>query len=273
MAKKRRIRWDRVAIVFGPLLLLLLIIWVGCSHKEPSVSDEADLHSVTTVTTETTAPTETQPVEIPVEAVKKNPIICIDAGHGGYDGGATDEEEIRYEKDDNLHLALAVRDAFRERYPDVEIIMTRETDVFIELQERCNIANNANADFFISLHRNSSTSGKGVEIWINNESVGDNKWDKLLAEYIMDWLDQVGISERRGIQTGFRNNEKNVESNNYVVNRYTNMPSCLIEMGFMTSDEDNRYFDDNLDDYADAIVSAVMELMADKDIYPTTTLQ
>lgn len=271
MAKRRRVRWDRVCLVFGPLLLLILIFWVSCRHSEPSVPD-TEASTSSNVVVQTSEPIETQPDTVPTTALKQ-PIICIDAGHGGHDGGATDVDNKRFEKDDNLNLALAVRDVFRAKYPDVQIIMTRETDQFIELQERCNIANDANADFFISLHRNSSASGKGVEIWINNESVGDNKWDKLLAEYIMDWLDQVGISERRGIQTGFRNNETNVESNNYVVNRYTNMPSCLIEMGFMTSTEDNRYFDDNLDAYADAIASAVMELMADKNIYPTSTLQ
>lgn len=270
MTKRRRIRWDRIIMVFGPLLLLILILLFSCRGKDAS---DSDIQAGSSTAVESIASVETNTNVVPIDNSNHQIVICLDAGHGGNDGGAIDATGSRYEKDDNLNLTLAVRDAFRTKYPDVQIVMTRETDVFVELQERCDIANNADADFFISLHRNSSTSGSGVEIWINNDSGGDNTWDKLLAEYIMDWLDQVGISERRGIQTGFRNSSANNESNNYYVNRYTNMPSCLIEMGFMTSKEDNRNFDDHLDDYADAIVSAVMELMADRGIYPADSLQ
>lgn len=272
MTKRRRMRWDRVFLVFGPLLLLILILAFSCHHDDSS--DTVLVSGIgSSVPVDSSLMTETQPDNVPIDISKHQVVICLDAGHGGYDGGAIDSTGKRNEKDDNLNLACAVEKAFHTRYPDVQIVMTRTTDEFVELQERCDIANNANADFFISLHRNSSKSGNGVEIWINNDSGGDNSSDKLLAEYIMDWLDGVGISERRGIQTGFRNSDANNESNNYYVNRYTNMPSCLIEMGFMTSQEDNRNFDDHLEEYADAIVSAVMELTTDKGMYPARALQ
>lgn len=267
MAKRRRIRWDRVAVVFGPLFLLILIIGVSCHHKEPDTTVQTDpvetVTSVLTQTTDITTLTSTTEEAEPVEKVFDHLVICVDAGHGGDDGGATDQKQKRFEKDDNLQLAMAVRDAFLQ-YPNVEVIMTRETDEFIELQERCDIANNANADFFISLHRNAADGAKGVEIWINNN---DNTWDKLMAEYILDWLDKVGISERRGIQTGFRNSASTSDTNNYYVNRYTNMPSCLIEMGFMNSADDNRLFDEHKDEYAKAIAAALIELLNDKGLY------
>ena len=271
MAKRRRIRWDRVILVFGPILLLMILILVRCGSKNEEQPAESSLSAeqpiVTTLdnvpvmeelVTTSTAPEEKKPDEI---------VIVIDPGHGGNDSGATNEDQTRLEKDDNLALGLAVRDAF-EAYDDVRVIMTRETDVFVELQERCNIANNANADFFISLHRNSSLTGSGIEIWINNSSGGDNSWDKLLAEYIMDWLDKAGISKRRGIKQGFRNSSGNDGGDNYYVNLNTTMPSCLIEMGFMTSKEDNRNFDDRLTDYAKAIADGTIELLSDKMMYP-----
>ena len=88
--------------------------------------------------------------------------------------------------------------------------------------------------------------------------------DKLLAQYIMELLDEAGISKKRGIKSGFRNSDANRESNNYYVNRYTNMPSCLIELGFMTSDIDNQNYDSHLQDYADAIAAAVSELITER---------
>ena len=270
--KKRRVRWDRVAVVFIPLFLLILIIAHGCSDDENEQSSAADTQVQAVTTAEPFAenlPTATTAVTVETEAVQTyydELVICVDAGHGGEDGGAVNQTQTRAEKDDNLALALATRDAFL-KYPKVRVVMTRETDVFIELQERCDIANNNHADFFISLHRNSAQFGNGVEIWINNDSGSENTWDKLMAEYIMDWLADVGISERRGIHTGFRNSTVNHESNNYYVNRYTNMPSCLIEMGFMTSAVDNSNFDRHKAEYADAIAGAVIELLTDKGLY------
>lgn len=265
--KKRKIRWDRVLIVFGPLFLLILIVHVGCRHRseESSISEtSAEVESMDLG--ESAAETTVSGEAVPAEQVQKTFTICIDPGHGGGDGGAVNQSNTRFEKDDNLRLALAVRDAFA-KYPYIQTIMTRETDVFLGLQNRCDIANEANADFFISLHRNSAEEGNGVEIWIMSDAAGDNSWDKLMAEYILDWLTDVGVSKRRGIQNGFRNTTINTKNSNYYVNQYTNMPSCLIEMGFMTADIDNRYFDEKLNDYADAIAGAMVELLTDKGLY------
>ena len=262
--KRRRIRWDRVGIVFGPLLLLILILAVSChsrSDEDSSVADNSQVSSMTEYNSTTNAASGVDAV--PVDAALDELVICIDAGHGGEDDGAVNQSETRFEKNDNLRLALAVEQAFA-KYPNVKTIMTRTTDDFVELQTRCDIANNAGADYFISLHRNSATNANGVEIWINNNN---NTWDKRMAEYIMDWLDKVGISQRRGIQTGFRNSDSKNETNNYYVNRYTNMPSCLIEMGFMTSEEDNRLFDEHLNEYADSIAGALIEMLTDNGLY------
>ena len=265
MAKRRRIRWDRVLLVFGPILLLILLC-TRCHHR--GGEEDSDTDPATVESMNAGDPSEDSVVTAE-QTLYRDLVLVIDAGHGGNDDGAVYEinsKEKRYEKDDDLRLALAVEERLNA-YPHVQVIMTRETDVYVELQERCDIANNANADFFISLHRNSATSGKGVEIWINNDSYGDVTMDRLLAWYIMDWLEKAGISNNRGIKKGLRNSNADVESDNYYVNRFTNMPSCLVEMGFMTSEIDNSNFDTKLNEYADAIAGAVLEFVTDKGIY------
>ena len=90
---------------------------------------------------------------------KSGNTVCIDAGHGGYDVGATNGE--RYEKDDNLRLAKAVEAELKAR--GINTIMTRSDDTYVSLEDRCKTANKKKADLFISLHRNSADSGCGFK--------------------------------------------------------------------------------------------------------------
>lgn len=183
------------------------------------------------------------------------PLVCIDPGHGGEDGGATGEHE-RYEKDDNLRLALAVRTALAKR--NIRTVMTREEDKKVSLQGRCDIANDAGAVLFVSLHRNSAdaASAGGVEIWTANRGRGAR-----LADYIMTGLRKVGIQRDRGVQAGTSSGD----DSNYYVNRHTTMPSCLVEMGFITNAEDNRLLDRHLDGYAAAIAEGVDNMLKDME--------
>lgn len=257
MARKRHIRWDRILVVLIPLILLIFLLsrCGGEDDKPEESSHAADVSSSVEM-----PPQETTPV-----VVEDKFIVALDPGHGAGDGGAISDELNRIEKNDNLKLALAVREELL-KYSDVNVIMTREADTFPSLDERCQIANDANADFFVSLHRNSAEEGNGIEIWVNNGD--DNEMDKLLAQYIMELLEKVGITRNRGIRTGFRNNMTSTNyDNGYYVNRYTNMPSCLIEMGFVSDVTDNKNFDDKLNEYAAAIARGVMELASDKRIY------
>ena len=173
--------------------------------------------------------------------------VCIDAGHGGNDGGA--QSGSRLEKDDTLRLALKVASCLEEQ--DIKVVMTRTDDSKISLEERCEIANKAKADYFVSLHRNTG-DGYGVETWI---SVNSTQEAKDLANNIMAGLKEVGIQRDRGVKTGSQSDS----TEDYAVNKGTNMPSCLIELGFMNSSQDNQLYDDHLEDYAKAIVKAVLD--------------
>ena len=173
--------------------------------------------------------------------------ICIDAGHGGKDNGS--DYRLRYEKNDNLKIAQAVA-AYLAAQEDVQVILTRSDDTFLSLEERTNFANENKADYFVSLHRNTG-DGNGVETWVS--STADEKTNTM-AENIMSGLDAVGISRNRGVKTGTQKSS----AKDYYVNLHSDMPSCIVELGFMNSPTDNQLFDEHLSDYAKAIGDAVL---------------
>ena len=183
------------------------------------------------------------------ESLRPEISVCLDAGHGGKDCGATYGD--RLEKDDNLRLTLLVRDELEAN--GIKVYLTREDDTYLTLAERCQIANRKHCTLFVALHRNSSDAGgSGVEMWVKN-TPNDTEW--ALAENMLSALEDAGISKARGVKSGYAKNA----DGNYYVNAHTNMPSCLAEIGFITSDGDNALFDENLDAYATAIAKGIIE--------------
>lgn len=169
--------------------------------------------------------------------------IVIDAGHGGYDSGAT--YQGRKEKDDVLRLALAVGERLTQ--DGFEVFYTRTEDVYDSPYEKAQIANATGADYFVSLHRNSSPNPNtynGVETLVYQENPVVND----LAESINRQLENVGfknlgIEERPGL----------------VVLRRTQMPAVLVEVGFINTDVDNQLFDERFQEIADAIATGIEE--------------
>lgn len=176
--------------------------------------------------------------------------VCLDAGHGADDVGATSTGGARLEKDDNLRLTLKVRDRLEEK--GVKVVLTRGDDSDITLKERCKLANRKRCDFFLSLHRNSSVSGTGFEAWIAKEPKGN---EEETAEKLIAALSDISGLPNRGVKRGYRNSS----GNNYYVNSNTNMPSILLEVGFVTNEEDNKSFDKSLDENAEAIADIIFE--------------
>lgn len=183
--------------------------------------------------------------DVPME--ESELVVCLDAGHGGKDNGA--DYQGRYEKDDNLRIAQAVAAYLREK--GVAVVMTREEDVFLSLEERCRYANESQADYFVSLHRNTG-DGNGVETWVYS---GASDETTVLAERIQEKLNAAGVQRNRGVKKGTQSSE----SGNYYVNIHSDMPSCIVELGFMGDSKDNQLFDEKLDAYAAAIGDALLE--------------
>ena len=173
--------------------------------------------------------------------------IVIDAGHGGYDAGAT--YNGRREKDDTLALALAVGEILEAQGYDV--IYTRTDDVYDSPVQKARIGNESGADFFVSIHRNSSPSPNqynGVQTLIYNNA----GLKATMAENVNNELEQVGY---RNINV--------VERPDLAVLRRTKMPAILVEAGFINSDEDNNLFDTKFSETAEAIARGIDETIRD----------
>ena len=168
--------------------------------------------------------------------------IVIDAGHGGSDPGAVNKD--RQEKDDDLRLAMAVGDILSQN--GVNVTYTRTADVYQTPFEKAQIANDADADFFISFHRNSSPRDNqysGVETLVYDKS-----GEKLnMAENINGALGEIGF-RNLGVQA----------RPGLVVLRRTKMPALLIETGFINTDKDNELFDAQFEEMAQAIAYAIL---------------
>ncbi len=179
-------------------------------------------------------------------------IVCLDAGHGGTDAGAVNGD--RLEKNDNLRMALAVRDKLENAGSErLTVLLTRADDAALELQQRVDLANENGATLFVSLHRNSG-GGKGVEVWTSSLK---EKAECRLAQYIMDALEQAGVQKVRGVKHGTAGNP----AVSYTVVGRTEMPACLVELGFIDNDEDNALLDRHWDAYAQAIADGILKMV------------
>lgn len=167
--------------------------------------------------------------------------IILDAGHGGYDNGAS--YNGRLEKDDNLALTLAVGEILQAQGYDVEY--TRTEDVYDSPLQKARIGNDSNADFFVSIHRNSSPTPNqynGVQTLVYNDSgIKADMARRVNAELEKVGFRNINVSERPGL----------------VVLRRTKMPAILIEAGFINSDMDNELFDTKFSEIAEAIATGI----------------
>lgn len=175
--------------------------------------------------------------------------IIIDAGHGGSDPGAV--YGGRREKDDNLKLALAVGRILEEN--GLNVVYTRTEDVYDSPYEKARIGNNAGGDFFVSFHRNSSQV-PGMYSGVETLVYDDSGIKAELARRINENLEKVG----------FNNLGISVRPNLVVLNS-TDMPSVLIEAGFINNAADNRIFDENFSEMAAGIADAILETVRDTE--------
>ena len=217
--------------------------------------------------------------------------VVLDAGHGGKDPGAVGK--FAKEKDLNLSLALEVGKQMKEQFPDVKVVYTRSTDVFIPLQERANIANKSNADLFISIHTNSAEKKDpcGVETFILGTDKMETNLDVAMREnavmklesdykttyqgfdpnsidsYIMfelmqnNYMDQ-SLQFATQVQNHFvghlNRSDRGVRQAAFWVLLKTACPSILFEMGFVSNPAEEKYLssDTAMTQMADALVKA-----------------
>jgi N-acetylmuramoyl-L-alanine amidase len=226
-------------------------------------------------------------LELKSPKIKK---IVIDAGHGGKDPGChgkhTKESQVA------LNVALAFGKLIQENMPEVKVIFTRDSDVFIELHDRAGLANKNNADMFVSIHCNSAsahisgsetytmglhTSEGNLEVAKRENNVilkEDNYKDKydgfdpnspmayiLLANKQSAFLSQslkfASLVEER-FENDLGRNSRGVKQAGFLVLWKTVMPSALIEIGYLTNENDEKFLknSDNQYEIANSIYTA-----------------
>ncbi|WP_293670696.1 N-acetylmuramoyl-L-alanine amidase [uncultured Parabacteroides sp.] len=208
------------------------------------------------------------------QAKEKTFTVVIDAGHGGKDPGA--RGTVINEKAINLAVALRLGSLISEKHNDVKVIYTRKTDVFIELDERANIANRNKADLFISIHTNavkrgSSVSGtetytlglarsdENLEVAMRENSailLEDNYLQKyegfdpkssesyIIFEFMQNKHMEQSISLASEVQkcfTSAKRNNRGVRQAGFLVLRKTSMPSILVELGYISNPAEERF--------------------------------
>jgi len=231
---------------------------------------------------------------MPSDPSEKQWVIVIDPGHGGKDPGALGT--ISREKNINLAIALKTGEYLEKNLNNVKVLYTRKTDVFVELRDRPEFANKNKADLFISIHSNwiSKSSIKGAETWImgpaqdeQNLEVAMKENEVILLEddfsekyegfdpkspesYIMFTVMQNTFKEQStqlasSIQRQFRERagriDRGVKQAGFWVLYMTTMPSVLVETGFLTNSEEEKYL--NSKEGQDYLASAIYRATRD----------
>lgn len=204
--------------------------------------------------------------------------VVIDAGHGGKDPGAISANKKLYEKDVTLKVALMVGESIKKNHPEVKVLYTRKTDVFVGLNDRARMANKANADLFISIHTNAakSRSAKGAETYtlgIEEERTERNleiakrengvifledNHEKTYANFnpnspesyiIFEYMQSEFVKEsihmaqyvQEHLASDANRHDRGVRQAGFLVLNATSMPSILVELGYISNAEDAKY--------------------------------
>lgn len=202
---------------------------------------------------------------------KKPFTVVIDPGHGGVDPGALGKKSK--EKDINMSVSKLLSGLIKEKYPEIKIIFTRTTDVKIPLVKRANIANNANADLFISIHSNASKSkkangcetftlgagsnaeAKAAAMYENEVILSEENFEEvykgfdprssesyiifeLIRSHDMELSAELAQMVQRGMVRNSKLHDRGVSSAGFLVLHRTVMPSILVELGFITNSND-----------------------------------
>ena len=217
---------------------------------------------------------------------KKRKIIVVDPGHGGKDSGAVGITK-KLEKNITLKVALLLKKEF-SKYEEFRVILTREKDVYLKLRERTEIAKNSNADIFISLHAdfNKNRRTRGISLYTLSERASDKEAEALARrENRSDFLGNVDLSSENSEVTNILidltkretlnqsshlvnflikdiKNEMNLLKRahrfaGFTVLKSLDIPSVLIEMGYLSNKEDSKLLVSN--NYQKKITSNIVK--------------
>ncbi|MDI6601670.1 MAG: N-acetylmuramoyl-L-alanine amidase [Thermoanaerobacteraceae bacterium] len=183
---------------------------------------------------------------MPYDPNKKH-MVVVDPGHGGTDPGASSRDGLK-EKDVNLDISLKLNNLLQDAGYDT--YMTRVDDSYPELMDRVSLANEVGAEIFVSIHNNAhdNPAVDGTEVlYFPNGYNGDMRDNRTLAKFIHDSIiEEVGTTDR-GI----------IQRSNLVVLKYTEMPSVIVEVAFLTNSDDVKKLKD--EDFKWQVAKAIFD--------------
>ena len=268
--KVERMRRERARVRRNKTILALVLLIIGfflikgiagvLKDKLPK-KNKSDKTTTATKETDNNATDTNNNEEISKETYKgldtSKLTVCLDPGHGGDDKGATNGDIE--ESSQMLEIAGLIKAEF-EKY-GVNVVLTRTDDSFMFLNPRSQVANDNNADVFISLHRDGnaeSSDSSEVGIYIDKDA---DKATESFAESIYKKVKKVNGMEVSNVKYGSIGDE----GTNYVVIDGISMPGCLVNFGSISSDLDNENYETNKSKYAKAIVDGTLKYLSEKN--------
>lgn len=247
--KRNRRRLRRVALA-AALVVSVAILALILSDKilpiEVWATPEKKMREVVEIDLREKAEEQPAPepaVEEKETPPKTTPVVFVDAGHGGNDGGCFEGNVI--EKNINLSIAELVQDKLQES--GYEVVMSRSADTYVAKEDRVKSANGINADIYISIHQNFSDikSVNGMEVWYDGtDTQRDSRRLALL------------VSQQTARSTGAVEREVRGDADFHVTGS-TQMPSCLIETGFLSNREERAKLTSK--EYQEQIASGIVQ--------------
>lgn len=214
---------------------------------------------------------------IPIAMMADGFTVVLDAGHGGKDPGAIGSSRSNQEKNINLAVVKEIGRLLEANNPDIKVVYTRKTDVFVELGRRAEIANNAKANLFVSVHVNALPKGSrqatGVQSYTltlrtadvnmevekrensvinlessgarakynyNNTSEAKIMWELMQDTDMKESVNFAKLAQNEMVRTGGRRNMGVLQANLAVL-RLTYMPSALLEIGYISTPSEEQY--------------------------------
>lgn len=236
--RKRRLRRLALAVMLAAgVAALALVLSDRILPVEVWATPEKDIIELELETVQEPAAQEPLPDE------KTAPVVFIDAGHGGNDGGCFEGGIM--EKNINLSIAGLVRDKLKAS--GYEVVMSRSTDTYVAKEDRVKKANSIAADIYVSIHQNASDVGSvsGMEVWYDGtDTQRDSRRLALL------------VSRQTALETGAVEREVRGDADFHVTGS-TQMPACLIETGFLSNKEERAKLASQ--EYQEQIASGIVQ--------------
>jgi N-acetylmuramoyl-L-alanine amidase len=194
----------------------------------------------------------------PITHLDKKYTVIVDAGHGGHDPGATTPDGTTEKK---LTLAIAQKIKSLNNNPNINIILTRESDKFVDLVERANFANASNANLFLSIHIDNSKSPKstGASCFVPSKNYLYINKSNVFAKNI--------LMATNGL---FTNGKLKTRDKGIWVIENAQMPAVLFESGYMSNSNDLQFIKENISNIAGGLLAAIEAYLANENTLTTS---